>query len=96
MKLLTEQEHELVVKWLDSKHYGSCPFGIISYPYCCHVLCTKLFPDLENRRIDGKYHCPCHCYSIKYVLRVVKKLLNERKRYDIIGIGNSSLGFKVV
>lgn len=78
--VLTREQRECVDNWVRFKDYRICPFAEIVYPHSCDGLCAKMFPHLELRRVDGKKHCPCHCYPVTYVIKVAKKYLARKEQ----------------
>jgi hypothetical protein len=78
---MNAQEKKRVEKWLElneSEKEENCPF-LFGEKSRCH-LCAEIFPRTREIIKKGRYfyeRCPCFNYSLNYVTRKAKEVLNK-------------------
>jgi hypothetical protein len=78
MPKLTKKEKEQIREWLKNPDKGkTCPFVLLrmnneNYIKYCERICENSFP---RTRIFSFDICPCHHYSLRYVIQKAKEMI---------------------
>ncbi len=76
--MITQTDIEKYKKWLAKlRKHGECIYEYISDPFERANKCRSIFPNLKkNRHKKCKLVCPCDQYGTRYIMSVVRNLVD--------------------